>query len=363
MTKNNMNIERPEDRIIDIFNKYKPLLVEYVDQITFNRVAIDEAYASTEDRKRVNDAKQRAKREDRNENYETHLQAEIFEGILIKHQKEIFGKDADIVTTSEYDDWINGVDMVLEGKDYYNNAVRIAIDAALSIDTRNVETKDTALLTKLETLDKFSAKESFLVKYFTRDPKKIPVKLHAVPSVVLGIASQNFAEIVNDVRGEKKNQIELRRILYTIIKQQLEKQFVFALGVSGEKADLRDQTNPVKKPDPQSTINVRKLYPLAVDVVEGGWQNEKIEELFSYFQKQHMFTFKEAYALKTYQKILSNIASAWEWARKQLLSAEAEAILVNNDIRDRWENNEVVQRLESHLDKERILKHHPFLAA
>lgn len=348
-----------QDEVLDTYTKYEPLLLEYVDRVAERRAEV-ERHIDPEDKEMIEAYKKAAEKENGYDNYETHLRAKVFEGILAKHGHEIFGKNAEVVPASEFDDWVNGTDAILEGKDDKGKTVRIAIDAALSIDTRNIEKKSTAIMKNLEELDVPKKKEPFSLKYFTSpsgDGK--PEKLNGVPRVVLGIYSEDFDEVLNDVRGGKESMLELKRIFLTMIKNQLENQFVMALGLNGEKIDSREPGG--KRLSPEFTKETKSLYPLSEEVVKNGWKEEEIEKLFSSFKKNWGFFSMKQFSLPEYRILLQNTADAWEWTRKELLDAEAERIL--NESGTDWERNEVVEKLEEHLNEERALKHRPFLAA
>lgn len=348
-----------QDEVLDTYTKYEPLLLEYVDRIAERRAEV-ERHVEPEDKEMIEAYKKAAEQENGYENYETHLKARVFEGILAKHGRDIFGKNAEVVPASEFDDWVNGTDAVLEGRDEKGKVIHIAIDAALSKDTRNIEKKNAAILNDLEQLDVPRKKEPFSLKYFTSpsgDGK--PEKLSSVPRVVLGIYSEDFEEVLGDVRGGKKGMLELRRIFLTMIKNQLENQFIVALGLNGEKIDSREPGG--KKLSPEFTKDTKNLYPLSENVVKHGWKEEEVEKLFSSFKKNWGFFSMKQFSLPEYRGLLQNTADAWEWTRKELLDAEAEKIL-SEDQAD-WEHNEVVEKLEEHLDGDRALKHRPFLAA
>jgi len=349
-------LKKQED-IIDIFNKYKGALTEYVDKVVYARAGLNK-YVSEDDKKKVAERKREAERTNENENYETHLRAKIFEGVLIKHGNEIFGESARTIITSEYDDWENGADMILEGKQEGGKPIRVAIDAALSMDTRNINKKNDLIFNELERLDIPSKKEFFSLKYFSPTGGK-PEEIHSIPRVVLGIHSENFNEVLDDVRGGKKGISELRRIFLTMMKNQLENQFVVALGTNGEKMDSKERNG--ERLSPEFTKDTRDLYPLSKKAVKNGWKEKDINTLFSLFLKNRTIFSMKQLSLPEYYTLLENISEAWEWTRKELLDDDVKYIL-KEDQTD-WEHNEVVEKLEEHLDEDRALKHRPFLAA
>lgn len=351
------------DEILDTFTRYKLLLAEYVDKVVFSRTEAARD-VSGEDREMIEAYKRAAERENGYENYETHLKAKIFEGILIAHGKEIFGPHADVVPTSEFDDWVNGTDLVLEGTDEKGRVARIGVDAALSADTRNIEKKNGAILGDIERLNVPAKKEPFHLKYFSSAAEGgRPRELRALPRVVLGIDAANFGEVLNDVREGGNGPLRLRKIFLTMIKNQLENQFVLALGVNAEKMDIKKSGSAGKPFSPSVAKKIRDLHPLSEEAVHNGWDEKDVEKLFSAFEENETIFSMKRFSIPEYSALLGNIAAAWEWTRKELLETEAEEVLKGDESGDQWETNDVVRKLESHLDERAALKHRPFLAA
>ena len=348
------NTPSSHDEMIDTFTKYQPLLTEYVDDLVLKRGKARK-HMTIEDKKKLDEYKE-ISLENPGENYEFHLKSKIFEGAIAKSGEKIFGKNARVIPTSEYDDWVNKTDMILEGKDEKEAPVHIAIDATFCKDSMNAERKNGEIYSDIERLNetKKGGNERFHIKYFTSETAETPTELHGVPRVIIGVHSDRLEEILSLIRkGETSH---LRTMFLNMIKAQLENQFVFALGVNGEKKDKEDPKTYKKRLPEPIRKEVKSVYPLCLEAVKSDWEEKKVRDLFSSFEKnKNLFALKQ-FSIPEYFRFLSNVNASWNWISKELDTVkEKEKSAAEHE-------TEVEKKLQSHMEKDRVLKHRPFLA-
>jgi len=346
------------DEIIDTFNKYRGLLSYYTDDLVLKRTNMEQNI-NEEDEEKIKTYKQMEENEE-NGNYEAHLQSKIFEGVLVKCAKEIFGDKTAITPTSEYDDWVNATDMVLEAKNENGKIARIAIDATFCKNTLNIQRKNEKILDDVEHLNEKGPKEKFCLKYFSSPMDENRTReFKFIPRVILGAYSGDFKTILEEVKTERPI---LTSVFLKMIKSQLENQFILALRVNGEKMDLEKQKKYKRGLSKNIVDNIKSIYPLSQDVVDGGWDEDNLENLFALFEKNETLFSMRRLSIPEYALLLSNIKEAWKWTKNELVAITDETKKNNLDKMTLIENNEVVQKLESHIESERVLKHRPIFA-
>ncbi len=339
---------KKQDDIIDIFNKYQSLFAEYVDPLIYERQKV-RPFLSPEDAQQMKRYEE-ISLENPEENYEIHLKSKIFEGALVKFGKKIFGENIETIPSTEYDDWVNKFDMFITHGDS-----QIGIDATLCKDTLNTERKNGEIFSDIERLnEKDRGKEKFHVKYFMPNGKKeAPIELHGIPRVIIGIHADYLEKMLLEIKNG--NSAPFKLMFLNMIKSQLEDQFIFALGVNGEKKDKEDKTYKTRVPEPIKR-NVREVYPLCAKAVKSDWNEEKIKDLFISFEKnKNLFALKQ-FSFPEYHQLLSNIQTSWNWVSSELanIKKESSPALLNE--------TEVENRLRSHINEDQALKHRPFLA-
>lgn len=171
-----------------------------------NRINMDDfanMYEGSIEKDRELIARQRSrfeKKDDTPELKEAHKLADIFEAIICEHgeMSEWFGENAMTASTSEYDDFINSIDVIVEftREEEPSSHLGLAIDATYSRDV-------THKLRKIK--ERIDTKELSTVKYFKSSEGDFRGELNKVPRVIVSADVNTVKELADLwMRGEKK---------------------------------------------------------------------------------------------------------------------------------------------------------------
>lgn len=145
--------------------------------------------------------------------------ADIFEAIVLEHGElsDWFGENATTIKTSKFDDYKNGVDMVIEfrGKEPRSASfLGLAADVTFTADTTK---KFDKLLTQIE--DGVLPK----VKYFHSEYMDIHGQLGRLPEVIIGASKKTVMELA-EAWISKENRVLARHKIQVMILRQMQMQ-------------------------------------------------------------------------------------------------------------------------------------------
>jgi hypothetical protein len=206
------------------------------------------------------DEKERSLRLEKGEDWhEKHVHskemADSFEGVL-SSAKTWFGINAETYPTTEFDDVINGVDVVIEhnvGGAFMHNGAAIDITYG---GPKFVHKKLDKIAKKI--MEKGQLSE---VKYFKSEKANITGRLNNIPTVVVGASADTVMELVN--LYAEKNDAELARhpFQFQVIDQILSQcEFFIEIAASGNlPEEKRDQVVNAYRKLREVVLNVQKL--------------------------------------------------------------------------------------------------------
>lgn len=145
----------------------------------------------------------------------SYLRAKITEAVLwhLLGKRRLFGDDFTLDPTSEYDDWINGADLVLKTESR-TEPLAITVDVVNAQDREIIRGKIRIILDGIdkETLGKLD---------YAYDRKTGAVKEHRnIPKIILGIADEKlFVEMLELALRGKLSQLATHPALYMLIEE------------------------------------------------------------------------------------------------------------------------------------------------
>jgi hypothetical protein len=166
--------------------------------------------------------------------------AEIFEGVILGpgERNDWFGDKAYLVKTSRYDDYVNGVDAVIEFRSEEPKAASflgLAADVTFSSDPSG---KIQRLLQQVE------HGELAKVKYFHSDYVNIHGQLGKLPEVIIGAERKTVLELGELWLAGKQDVLAQHKIQIMILTQMREQLETFAL--YAEQINLPEQIEASK---------------------------------------------------------------------------------------------------------------------
>lgn len=146
--------------------------------------------------------------------------AEIMEGILCDQaeRSDWLGPHAQTIKTSEYDDFINGVDLVVEFDEPEQARKHLALGVDATFGTRTIEKKFTRIKEEID------AGQLASIKYFRSQNGSFMGRLSRVPRVVTGIDQEHLldlAAIWNQGENRALAVHPVQRLVLAQIAQQL----------------------------------------------------------------------------------------------------------------------------------------------
>ncbi len=151
--------------------------------------------------------------------------ADIFEALVLwnSEQADWLGSKATTIKTSEYDDYKNGVDMVVEFQEERSASyLGLAADVTFSSD-RSVIAKKFSILR-----DQIKRGTLAQVKYFHSDHTHFDGQLSKLPEVVIGVSKSMVLELARLWADGKNSTLANHRVGVLILKQMEMQLFVFA---------------------------------------------------------------------------------------------------------------------------------------
>lgn len=161
---------------------------DFIGRPPYNRADIEADLAL------VAEEEARHKRVDTPQDIENLEVAELFEAVVLwnSEQAEWLGGRATTIKTSKYDDYINGIDMLVEFREERSAShLGLSADVTFSGDPRIIAKKFAHLRAKI--------KEGVLsqIKYFHSDRTNFDGQLSKVPEVVIGVGRRMVEELGN----------------------------------------------------------------------------------------------------------------------------------------------------------------------
>lgn len=149
---------------------------------------------------------------------ETKKAAEVLEAIIYQHTElsDWFGQTAETIKTSEFDDIINAVDLVVQFNEEDNPSGHLALGVDVTFGTTSIHKKFERIRHEIEK-DKLAQ-----VKYF--ESHNFKGSLQQIPRVVLGVEIEGVKELAALWIHDNKKQLAehpVRAVLLREIKEQL----------------------------------------------------------------------------------------------------------------------------------------------
>jgi len=222
-----------------------------------------------EDLERVRRLEEKFVKEETERSRELKKVATIFEGLVLWHgeQSEWFGPHAKTLKTSKYDDYVNGVDMVIEFFDEEEKTLAhlgLAADITFTSDTTKKFDKLRGNIEKGELV---------AVDYFHSEPMSLHGRLSDLPEVIIGADRKTVLELT-ELWMERKNAVLARHKIQIMIllqmKEQLETFAQYARHLASKCVDKElkaKQENVAEKCEDRLVI-VRELLDLKKDIMK-----------------------------------------------------------------------------------------------
>lgn len=158
--------------------------------------------------------------------------SEVFEALIYQHAElsEWLGSNAETIRTSEYDDIINGIDLIVEFTDA-ESSKHLALGVDVTFGTREIREKFERIKAEI---DKNELAE---VKYF--DSHNITGRLKQLPRVVVGVEMDTVISLAALWYRKKNEELAnhfVRDILVQEITIQLEKYLQYAEEIGSNDA-------------------------------------------------------------------------------------------------------------------------------
>jgi hypothetical protein len=204
------------------------------------------------------------------EEIEAKKMAIIFESVFNEHAElsNWLGENALIVPASEFDDIVNGVDMIAEFSEEERNPHHLG----LGIDV----TYGIFLKKKLEKIkEKIDSGKLSEIKYFHSDSMGFTGKLSQVPRVVVSIKKETLKELVELKETRKNKELANHFVQFQILEEVMKQLEVFKI-----YAERIGKNEIVKKLEVTRGI-ISKIYEEKKETVpDEGKRDESIELMF-----------------------------------------------------------------------------------
>lgn len=222
-----------------------------------------------EDLKKVKELEEKFEREETARTRELKKIADIFEGLVLWNgeQNDWFGPHAKTLKTSKYDDYVNGVDMVIE---FFDEEERTLSHLGLAADI--TFTSDTTA--KFDRLRKnIERGELVAVDYFHSEPMSLHGRLSDLPEVVIGADRKTVLELT-ELWMERENAVLARHKIQIMILMQMKEQLETFAGYArslaaqcGDKVLKLKQENVAEKCEDRLVI-VNELLDSKKDIAK-----------------------------------------------------------------------------------------------
>jgi hypothetical protein len=137
--------------------------------------------------------------------------AYVLEAIVV-NQRTWLGMNADILPTSPYDNFKNGVDAILEHK--FGN---VYTHGGLAMDVTSSATQTSKKL--LERLSQIRTGHLATVKYFHSPEAEIRSGLSEIPAVVIGASGDTMEELINLFASHEDDSLNTHPVQFQFIEQ------------------------------------------------------------------------------------------------------------------------------------------------
>lgn len=148
-----------------------------------------------------------------------YTRAKIFEALLSEIMQHDWFPGFFLTETSEFDDWINGVDAVLESQSQGNRAA--IIDFTSHKDKQKLREKINRILQKIE------RGELGQVKYFKSQIDGQTHHLKMLPMVIIGLDSRTLTEIIDIYAAQSKRELANHWVKNAIVEELLKQVAAF----------------------------------------------------------------------------------------------------------------------------------------
>ena len=160
--------------------------------------------------------------------------ARVFEGIIYEQSElsDWFGANARTIKTSDFDDFVNGVDLVVEIDEPGRSPGHVALAVDVSFGTVGIEKKISRAVAEID------ADSSGTVKYFFSELTGVKGQLLRVPRVVVGVEKKVVAELAGLDTNKRVKELAVhpvQRVIADEVCKQLE--------VFGKYARSKDKKN------------------------------------------------------------------------------------------------------------------------
>lgn len=141
--------------------------------------------------------------------------ADIFEAIVCEHGElsEWFGSGCEIIKTSLFDDYVNGVDMIAEIKGEHQGFSHLALGIDVTFGSKDLREKFIPIRTGI---DKGSLGE---IKYFYSDRQHYRAHLEKVPQVVVGVEIEQLKNLALLWMNRKNKELSRHPAQMTILEE------------------------------------------------------------------------------------------------------------------------------------------------
>lgn len=211
----NRRNEAPLSRDAVISSKVARVLAKRIDEYSFidhpysrGDIEADIAYVVGQQRKH--------KKEETPQSIELKRIADMFEALVLwnSEQADWLGSRATTIKTSQYDDYKNGVDMVVEFREERSASyLGLAADVTFSSD-KTVIARKFAILR-----DQIKKGTLAQVKYFHSDRTHFDGQLSKLPEVVIGVSKSMVLELAHLWAEGKHNALADHRVGVMILRQ------------------------------------------------------------------------------------------------------------------------------------------------
>lgn len=151
--------------------------------------------------------------EEYKENFEVKHLAEVLEAIFYEHieMSEWLGRSAETIKTSEFDDIMNGVDLVVEFNQEAEAQNHLALGVDVTFGARHLESKFNKIKAEID------ADTLAEVKYY--DSATIHGRLKQVPRVVVGVEKETVLELAQLWMQHKNQELAQHEVQFVLLGQ------------------------------------------------------------------------------------------------------------------------------------------------
>ena len=146
--------------------------------------------------------------------------ADVVEAIMYDSARELFGKDAEIVLTSEFDDRVNGLDLLVVFRDNASGERRIlGLDFTSAHDDKTIEKK---LVRSLRGLARGKLSTATYIKSRDKQDADEYFSANGIPRVVIGVSPLSTLRLAKKWLGEERTMFDPERkvaMLYAVLEQ------------------------------------------------------------------------------------------------------------------------------------------------